>query len=94
MTKIINITVPADDWVNVNTTTGIAAGKQVTLQNDGVVWIRIQESPTKPTTTKEGKLLTNLDKASSNALVLKDSDFLWAISSVEGRGGRLAVQEV
>ena len=93
MSKVINVDITPDTWVNVNTLTGISVGTEFRIQNDGVIWVRIQESSTQPTENKEGKILTNLDKSSSSATITSGSETLWARSSIEGRSGSLAVQE-
>tara|TARA_B100001105_G_scaffold204145_2_gene167899 strand:- start:786 stop:1073 length:288 start_codon:yes stop_codon:yes gene_type:complete len=93
MSEVVNIKILKDTWVNVNTLSGIPVGAEFRIQNDGVTWVRVQESGGQPLDEKEGKLLTNLDKSSSSALIPTGSGEIWARSSVIGRDATLAVQE-
>lgn len=94
MTEVKNITIPPDEWVNVNTLVGIVVGTEMLVQNDGVSWVRLQESTTQPVAETEGKLLTNLKDSTANGSVDAGSDDLWARSTRKGVSGSLAVQEV
>lgn len=94
MASVVNIDNITDStWINVNTAASITVGTAMTIQNTGVTWLRLQESTTTPTTLTEGKLLTNLDKFSSEASIPAGSDTIWVLSTVEDRLGTIAVQE-
>tara|TARA_R100001594_G_scaffold22618_1_gene43837 strand:+ start:568 stop:945 length:378 start_codon:yes stop_codon:yes gene_type:complete len=94
MAKVITVDVPPNTWVDVNTVSGIAVGSSITIQNVSTVWVNIQESSSEPTEEREGKIITNLDKSSAEALVKSGSDKIWVRSTQEDRGAVVAVQEV
>ena len=94
MAKVITVDIPPNTWVDVNTVSGIAVGSSITVQNVSTVWVNIQESSSEPTEEREGKIITNLDKSSAEALVKSGSDKIWVRSTQEDRGAVVAVQEV
>lgn len=94
MVKVVNIPIPADTWVDVNTETSIPVGTDVSAQCTGVRWLWLQESTTEPTTKKEGKLLTNLSDPSAEAIINNTPLKIWARCSVDGGTTSLAVQKL
>jgi hypothetical protein len=85
----VNLT---DDWLDLNTDTGIAVGVAMNLQNLGNYHILIQESATEPSTQTEGFRLTTLGADYAAPKVLSGSLRVW-VRCVSPQGSVLGVQQ-
>ena len=89
--------IPVDDtaWVDINTAAGIDVGKMMAITNKSNSWCRLYEGSVPPSvTSKDGEMITNLDKSSPRATILTDSLKIWALCAQEGRSIDLNVQEL
>ena len=82
------------EWVDINTSTGIVVGKAITIQNTGTVWVQIAESTTEPTEAEFHKVITSLTYPSPEAQVLQGALKVWARSTLASSAAVVAVQEV
>lgn len=95
MSKISKVVLPDDQsWVDINTSSGIAVGTAMTIQNTSTIWVHLAESDSEPTEAEYHKVITSLTYNNAEAQVLTGSGRVWARSSVATRQGTLAIQEV
>ncbi len=95
MSIVHKVILPIDqEWVDINTSTGIAVGKAITIQNTGTAWVQIAESTTEPTDPAFHKVITSLTYPSPEATVLQGALKVWARSSLGSSAAIIAVQEV
>lgn len=95
MATLPDITIPSDQYVSVNSLTGIAAGTAIEIQLKGVTWVYLQTSVAQPSNdSTDGSLLTNLSYSYGTALITAGDDEVWARSTELGRTSKLTVQEV
>lgn len=91
---IPDISIPSSEYVSLNTLSGVSAGTAFTVQSKGTVWVRLVESATQPANTVEdGVILTNLTQSYATATIKLGSLSIWAISTQDGRTGKVTVQE-
>lgn len=94
MPTLPDIPATFDDWVDLNTVSGIAVGTAMRIQNKSTVWVHIAEQTAKPALdSKAGTLISNMSSAYAFATVLTGAQKIWARSSVETRTAQLSVQE-
>lgn len=91
---IKTVSMTNEEWVDVNTITGISVGTAMSIQNGSSAWVLLAESNDKPTDETPTKTLTDLTFSSANAIILKDSLKVWAKSSSSSLSGKISVQEV
>ena len=94
MAKINKVVLPAGQWVDVNSATGIAVGTAMTIQNTSSHWIKITESADEPTDDTFSKILTSLTYPSPEAKVLTGAEKVWAKSTIYNKSAVIAVQEM
>lgn len=95
MSKIYKVVLPEDQqWVDLNTSTGIAVGTAMTIQNTSTVWVQLSESDNEPTDQEFHKVITSLTYPSSEAQVLQGALKVWARSTLASSSAVIAVQEV
>ena len=83
----------ADDWLDLNTYTGIAVGTAMNIQNDGAYHFRIQESSTEPVSENEGFRVTTLGADYAAPTVRSGSLKIW-VRCVSPAGTIIKVQEI
>ena len=95
MTTQVDIEVPFDTWLDLNTVTGIGTGVELIIQNKGAVPVLIYESVTQPLDTfYEGGVLYTSPDFPSIAEVDLNSDRIWVRSGSDYAKGLLNVQGV
>ncbi len=96
MATLPDVVVPFDDFISVNTESGIAVGTAITIQLKTTSWVRLVESSSKPdpSVTNIGVILSNLSYPYAIADITSGSEEIWAISTREGQGASLNVQEL
>jgi len=84
-----------DDWVSVNTLSGIAAGTRIKIQNKTTKYMLLLEGASKPDITDfSGELITNLHLHEASKIVTEGSPEVWVRNKKEGEGKiTLFVQE-
>lgn len=94
---IPDITIPSDEYVSINTLSGVDIGTEMVLQLKSTVWIRLVESATKPAASVEdGLLMSNLTQNYASATIRAGSLEVWAISTKTNynASSKLNVQEI
>lgn len=95
MATLPDITVTSDDFISLNTASGLAAGTLMNVQLKTTSWIRLIQSSTKPDPSSEdGLILTNLSYNYAVATVLAGGDEVWAICTQKGKTSKVVVQEL
>ena len=91
-----DVVVPFDDFISVNTESGIAVGTAITIQLKSTSWVRLVESDTKPdpSVTNIGVILSNLSSPYAIADITSGSGEIWAISTKDKQAASLNVQEI
>ena len=92
MADFHDLTVPSDDWVDINTSLSIADGTLIYVQNTGSVPVRLAEGATKPAVSKtRGFLMFPYDGKQTQS----DPDGTqktWAISTSDTESSTISVQ--
>lgn len=95
MSATLNDVQIGNDWVSINSTTGIAVGTAMSIQNKSTTWVLLQESSTKPNiASNNGILITDLFHQEPSKEVLSGSLEIWAKSTVTNRPATLSVQSM
>lgn len=90
-----DITITSEEYVSLNTASGISVGVELNIMLKSSTWVRLVESATKPASTVEdGLLLTDLTRNYAVAHILPDSLEIWAISGIKSRTATISVQEL
>ena len=92
MAEVFEVPV-GDDWVDINTASGITSGTAIEVMNKGNNTVFLTESVSIPTEDNVGKVLTNINRPYAVADILTGSDTIWA-RCASPRGSVLAVQEI
>ena len=91
---ISDISVDNTVWVDLNTESSIAVGTKMSITNKSDSWCRLYEGDTAPDIdSKDGEILTNLNKNSGRAIIPTGSLKIWALS-VTSFSVSLSVQEL
>ena len=90
---IPDIVVPYNDWLDLNTASGIAVGTAMIIKNKSQTSVRIQEGTTKPdANSTDGEVLTSMALDYAGARVKSNSLKIWVKSVKEKPLGKLTVQ--
>ncbi len=92
-----DIPVTPDDWVDLSSVSGIAAGNTYVINNKSSVWVKLIESDTKPAADdNSGEILANFPETYSAATVQAGSLKIWAKSRPSGvyTVATLSLQEI
>lgn len=90
-----NITVPFDQYLDLNTASGIAVGTAMQVFNRGTQHILIQESAAQPlTSSNDGVELTNTSQDYADCTVEVGSLTIWVKSASDNKAGLVSVQEI
>lgn len=90
MSQIISVS--ATTWTNLHAAAGIAAGAPVTVQNQGVYAVRLEQGTAAPTDDHAGLILDTLPGSQSFANV-SGLGSLWA-KATAGTSTNVHIQEV
>ncbi|APC44418.1 hypothetical protein [Pseudoalteromonas phage PH357] len=94
MGTIPDITIPSDDFISINTQSGLAVGTAIEIQLKGVSPVVIYEGSVKPlATVSDGKAVTNLKTGYAVIYVTGGSEEIWARCLIEGRTSKINVSE-
>lgn len=91
MSKIISVS--ATSWTNLHSAAGIAAGAPVTVQNQGVYAVRLEQGTDAPAKDHTGLILDTLPGSQSFANVTGPGS-LWAKATAGTSGTNVHIQEV
>lgn len=85
METLDDISIPNDQWVDINTASGIAVGALFDIQNKTTIWVQLYEGDTAPSLDEtSGRLLTNLSDFYGIATILAGSKRIWAKARPQG----------
>lgn len=93
---IPDLPIPSDEFVSINSLSGVAVGTAMTIQSKSALWVRLVESATKPLSTiTDGVLMSSLYQNYAIATVKTSSLEVWAItvSSNINNTAKLSIQE-
>ena len=75
-----DLIIPSDQYVSINSLSGVAVGEKMLLQLKGSSWLKIAESAAQPAAdSDDGLIISNLDYAYALAEIRKGSLEVWAI---------------
>ena len=92
MATVLNVELTNDEWLDLNTETGIAVGTEMNIQNQGDYSVWIQESATEPATLDEGQKISTMGLDYATPKVKSGSLKIW-VRCVSPQGSTLGVQE-
>lgn len=82
-----DIKATTDDWISVNSLSGIAVGTQLRVQNKATNFCLLQEAASKPDIANfEGEIITPIYQPEPSKIVLAGSGEVWVRPSFEGEG--------
>lgn len=94
MATLPDVTVTSDEFISLNSETGIAVGAAMQIQLKGVTWVYLVQSVAQPANTvTDGSLLSNMSDPYATAAVLAGGEEVWCRASLPNRTSKLSVQE-
>jgi len=95
MATQVDVVVPYESWLDLNTETGISTGVELIIQNKGTENILVFESATQPASDfYEGAVVYTLPDFPSTCEVDINSERIWVRSTSDKYTGLLNVQGV